>query len=270
MAGCRPLDADELARLVGTGRGFWAARDRMFILLGCATGFRCSELLSMRRVDVLDGGGRVRPVLTVAKKHMKRKVAARSVPLTESTRVMLQGWMAEQERAGYLLKIDPLFPKRGGAPVEVGGRIVAVEPMSRTAAWKMIRRRARAAGVAEAHTGTHSLRKTFTAAVYAAWLSRLAKGEQVDPLRQTQDALGHRNIQSTTAYLKSVTVEDRAASFRAASGALEACFAGPKYGEHFGETFPSSPKVRESPRESMSVHSTVHNRIRFPPPEIAI
>ena len=220
MAGCRPLDADELARLVGAGRGFWAARDRAFILLGCATGFRCSELLSLRRVDVLDGGGRVRPVLTVARRHMKKKVEARSVPLTESTRAMIQGWMVEQEKAGLLLKIDPLFPKRGGGPIEAKGRIVAIEAMTRQAAWRMIRRHAKAAGVAEAHTGTHSLRKTFTASVYGAWLERLAKGERVDVLRQTQEALGHKNIQSTIAYLKTVTVEDRAASFHAASRAL--------------------------------------------------
>lgn len=220
MAGCRPLDADELARLIGAGRGLWAARDRMFILLGCATGFRCSELLSMRRGDVLDGGGRVRPILTVARRHMKKKMEARSVPLTESMRTMLQGWLVEQERAGYLLKIDPLFPKRGGVPIAARGRIVAVEAMTRQAAWRMIRRHAKAAGVAEAHTGTHSLRKTFTAAVYGAWLERLANGERVDVLRQTQDALGHKNIQSTIAYLKTVTVEDRAASFHAASRAL--------------------------------------------------
>ena len=221
MAGCRPLEAGELARLVGVGRGLWAARDRAFILLGCATGFRCSELLSLRRMDVLDGGGRVRPVLTVARKHMKKKVQARSVPLTETTRAMLQGWLADQERAGYLLKIDPLFPKRGGAPIEAGGRIVAVEAMTRQAAWGMIRRHARTAGVSEANTGTHSMRKSFAASVYGNWLERLAKGERVDVLRQTQDALGHKNIQSTIAYLASVTVEDRAASFHAASRALE-------------------------------------------------
>lgn len=247
MAGCRPLGADELARLVAAGRGLWPSRDWAFILLGCATGFRCSELLSLRRVDVLDGGGRVRSILTVARRHMKKKVASRSVPLTEPTREMLQGWLLELERAGFLLKIDPLFPKRGAAPVVEAGRIAAVEALTRVSAWKMVRRRARAAGIAEAHTGTHSMRKTFTAAVYGAWLDRLAKGERVDVLRQTQEALGHKNIQSTIAYLATVTVEDRASSFHAASRALESCFQWHKTGEHFGETFPPGAKVHESP-----------------------
>ncbi len=248
MAGCRPLPTDELARLVAAGRGLWPSRDRVFILLGCATGFRCSELLSLRRMDVLDGGGRVRSILTVARRNMKKKVAARSVPLTELTRKMLQDWLLELERAGFLLKIDPLFPKRGAAPVVEAGRIEAVETLTRVSAWKMIRRRARAAGIAEAHTGTHSLRKTFTAEVYGAWLARLAKGERVDPLRQTQEALGHKEITSTTAYLASVTVEDRAASFHAASRALESCFPLLKTGEHFGETFPSASKDDERRR----------------------
>jgi len=226
MPGCRPLCADELSRLIGVGRGLWAARDRAFILLGCATGFRCSELLSLRRVDVLDGGGQVRHILTVAKKNMKKKVAARSVPLIDTTRAMLQDWLVEQERAGFLLKVDPLFPKRGGVPIEAKGRIVAVEAMTRVSAWKMIRRRARAAGVAEAHTGTHSLRKTFTASVYSSWINRLADGERVDVLRQTQEALGHKSLQSTISYLASVTVEDRASSFQAASEMLQPCFTG--------------------------------------------
>jgi integrase len=226
MAGCRPLNDEELAKLVGSGKGFWSMRDRAFILLGCATGFRCSELLSLRRVDVLDRSGRIRQELTVKKRHMKKKVEARSVPLTESTRKILQDWLVEQERAGFLLKITPLFPRRGATPIEAGGRVVAVEAMTRVSAWKMIRRRARKARIAEAHTGTHSMRKTFTAAVYGSWLDRLAKGEKVDPIRQTQEALGHKNIQSTIAYLASVTVEDRAASFHAASRPVEACFTG--------------------------------------------
>jgi len=224
MAGCRPLDADELSLMVGAGDGFWGKRDQAFILLGCATGFRCSELLSLRRMDVLDAGGQVRLEVTVARKHMKKKKSARSVPLSKSLRQRLQGWLLEEERAGYLLKIDPLFPKRGSVAVRKKGRVVAVESMTRHAAWRMVRRLARRSGVFEGHVGTHSLRKTFTAVVYKNWLERLAKGERVDVLRQTQEALGHKNIQSTIAYLASVTVEDRAASFHAASHALEACF----------------------------------------------
>ena len=229
MAGCRPLSGDEVAALAGTGSGagdgFCAARDRAFILLGVATGFRCSELLSLRRVDVLDGAGRVRRELTVKKRNMKKKVEARSVPLMEPTREMLANWLARAEREGYCLKVDPLFPKRGGGAVVAGGRVVGVESITRGAAWKAMRRRARSAGVSEAKTGTHSLRKTFTASVYGTWLDRLAAGERVDILRQTQEALGHKNIQSTLAYLSSVTVEDRAASFKAAAEVLGRCLA---------------------------------------------
>ena len=114
MGKCRPLDQDELARLLVAGRGLWRARDQAFLLLGCATGFRCSELLSLRRMDVLDGGGHVRASLTVKRQHMKQRIESRSVPLTKPIMQMLQEWLAMQEQAGYLLKIDPLFPKRGG------------------------------------------------------------------------------------------------------------------------------------------------------------
>ena len=227
MAGCRPLSGDELTRLVGTCRGFWGARDRAFIILGAATGFRCSELLSLLRRDVLDSGGRVRRELTVKRRNMKKKMEARSIPLTEFARIMLRDWLLTQEAAGYVLRIDPLFPKQGAVLMAKAGRVVGVEPWKRRAAWAMMRRRCRAAGITEAKTGTHSLRKSFAGAVYSDLLDRLARGEKVDPLRRVQSALGHRKIESTMQYLRSVTPEERAQSFEAASLALGLCFNAP-------------------------------------------
>jgi integrase len=197
----------------------------MLLVLGCSTGFRISELLSLCRQDVLDPSGRIKPVLTVKRANMKMQLEARCVPLPKPVQEALRGWLVAQERAGLVLKGDPLFPTRV-RPLGIE-QVAAAVPMTRTAAWKTIRRLADRAGVQQANVGTHSMRKSFTAAVYGLWLGRLAKGERVDPLRQTQQALGHRHIQSTTSYLKSVTTEERGASFDAAAAAVEACF--PKF-----------------------------------------
>lgn len=222
MAACRPLDTEELKRMIAaTGREFHGLRDRTLIITGCATGFRISELLSLCRQDVLDAAGRIKPVVTVRRARMKKKLAARSVPLPESVRGTLREWLLEQERAGLVLKSDPLFPSRAAMP-QGKGRASAAGPMSRTAAWKAMRRLAVRAGVQRSNVGTHSMRKSFAGAVHEHWLDRLAAGERVDPVVMTRDALGHKQIQSTVSYLKSVTTAERTASFGAAARAVEA------------------------------------------------
>lgn len=222
MAACRPLSVDELRRmLIAAGGGLYGVRDKTLLIVGCSTGFRISELLSLRRQDVVDATGRIKPVLTVQAKNMKKKLAARSVPLPESVREVLREWLEMQEQYGLVLKSDPLFPARSGMSAGKGGVSAAV-PMSRCSAWKSLRRLAVRAGVQRSNVGTHSMRKSFAGAVHSHWLERLATGERVDPLVQTQNALGHRQVQSTVSYLKSVSAEERAASFGAAARAVEA------------------------------------------------
>ena len=53
MAGCRPLTDAEVQVVEQT---FVNARDRALFVLGVYTGFRISELLSLRRGDVTDAG----------------------------------------------------------------------------------------------------------------------------------------------------------------------------------------------------------------------
>lgn len=225
MAACRPFETDELTRLLAaTGAGFWGQRDRTLLILGCSTGFRISELLSLCRRDVLDPSGRTKPVLAVKRTNMKMKVEARCVPLPHPVRQALTAWLATQEGAGLVLKADPLFPSRTRQPFSGKGRVAVAAPMTRCAAWKLLRRLAGVAGVQSANVGTHSFRKTFVGSVYTHWLGRLAAGEKVDPVRLCQSALGHRSIESTIRYLKSVSTEEQAASFGAAAATVEACF----------------------------------------------
>jgi integrase len=53
MRGCRPLKEREIQRILKSLDGRYAARDRALILLGIKSGFRISELLSLRLSDVM-------------------------------------------------------------------------------------------------------------------------------------------------------------------------------------------------------------------------
>jgi integrase len=52
MNGCRPLTDAEVELVRKTFAGRYAARDRCLFILGIETGFRISELLSVRLGDV--------------------------------------------------------------------------------------------------------------------------------------------------------------------------------------------------------------------------
>ena len=57
MKGCRPLDKNELSRLKTAFTGRMAVRNKALFFLGVNTGFRISELLSLRLRDVLTPQG---------------------------------------------------------------------------------------------------------------------------------------------------------------------------------------------------------------------
>ena len=69
MRGCRPLTDEEV---YDVARSFWgehARRDKALFLLGVKSGFRISELLSLRARDVRQAGRLVDRV-TIERRHM--------------------------------------------------------------------------------------------------------------------------------------------------------------------------------------------------------
>jgi len=92
MRGCRPLNDDEV---YDVSRSFWgehARRDKTLFLLGVKSGFRISELLSLRLRDVVQAGRLVDRV-TVERRNMKKKLEGRTVLLHPDARRRWQcGW----------------------------------------------------------------------------------------------------------------------------------------------------------------------------------
>lgn len=189
MKGCRPLEMSEVERALERlrlRRTRLAMRDRCLLLVGLNTGFRISELLSLRVGDVWRDG-RVLERVVVERKNMKGKKSSRDVELNDAARAALRSWL------------PVLFDWRDcGADLYLfqstkGGRL------TRQQAGRIISGLATSLGFPP-KIGTHSLRKTFAATVYADELTRWRPGE-VEPIRVTKFALGHASVETTEKYI---------------------------------------------------------------------
>ena len=180
MKGCRPLDEEEVEAVLAAFDGPYAARDRALFLLGVKSGFRISELLSLRLLDVMRAG-RLLDRVGVARKNMKKKVEGRSVLLHAQAKEALQVWIEQLRANGYMTSDTFVFQSRKGRNAA----------MSRVQAYRVLQEAYERAGVA-GNTGTHSMRKTFANNVH----EKLGRD-----LLKTQKALGHKNINSTVSYL---------------------------------------------------------------------
>lgn len=180
MKGCRPLNDDEVEVVADSFGGMYARRDKALFLLGIKSGFRISELLSLRVGDVWQHGRLVDRV-TVARQHMKKRQEGRTVILHSEAKRALEIWLAELKATGSLLPTMHLFQSRKGIN----------RAITRVQAWRILKE-AYGTNDFTGQLGTHSLRKTFANKVYDRLNHDLVK---------TQRALGHRNVNSTVSYL---------------------------------------------------------------------
>jgi len=180
MRGCRPLNDEEV---YDVSRSFWgehARRDRALFLLGVKSGFRISELLSLRLRDVVQAGRLVERV-TVERRNMKKKLEGRTVLLHPEARAALAAWLDELGKFWELTGDTFIFQSRKG-----GNRSI-----TRVQAYRILHEACDSCEMT-GKLGTHSMRKTFANKVYDALDNDLVK---------TQRALGHRNVNSTVQYL---------------------------------------------------------------------
>ena len=180
MKGCRPLSDEEVDVVAKSFGGKFADRDQALFLLGVKSGFRISELLSLRLADVLQAGRLVDRV-TVQRRNMKKKTEGRTVLLHPDAKVALAEWVCQLKADGYMTDDSFVFQSRKGQN----------RPINRQQAWNILRE-AYQTNELGGKLGTHSMRKTFADRVY----DRLDRD-----LVKTQRALGHRNINSTVSYL---------------------------------------------------------------------
>jgi len=180
MKGCRPLKEREVLGVLRSLGGRWAARDRALVLLGIKSGFRISELLSLRLGDVVQHGKLVDRI-SVRRRNMKGKVSGRTVLLHPVAREALTTWLKQLQPCNRWQADTCLFLSGKGEN----------RPITRIHAYRLFKN-ACAANRMQGVLATHSLRKTFAHRIY----ERLGRD-----LLKTQRALGHKSITSTVQYL---------------------------------------------------------------------
>ena len=152
------------------GEGALAARDRAMFEILYATGLRVSELVTLKLSDLqLDVG-----YLTAFGKRGKQRI----VPL---------GAAAIEELRSYLAAARPRFDKSGGGACVFLNR--SGQGLTRQGFWKIIKRRAREAGIHRDIT-PHTLRHSFATHLL----------ENGADLRAVQAMLGHADIATTQIY----------------------------------------------------------------------
>ena len=164
-----PVDVEALLASP-KGEGHLAARDRAMLEILYATGLRVSELVTLKLSDLqLDVG-----YLTAFGKRSKQRI----VPL---------GTAAINELRSYLTAARPRFDRTGTSIFVFLNR--SGEGLTRQGFWKIIKRRAREAGIYRNIT-PHTLRHSFATHLL----------ENGADLRSVQAMLGHADISTTQIY----------------------------------------------------------------------
>jgi integrase len=179
-----------VSRITTSFSGRDAAWDKALFVTGVKNGFRMSELLRLTVGDVYDHG-RIVEQVTVQRCHMKKKAEGRTVVLHPRARDAIGIWLPILAR--YLgvdkpCDIPPGTPRFCSQVRREGGtrRHIAGET-----AWRILEAAVTASKLT-GMIGTHSMRQTLATKVYDHVQRDLVK---------TQRALGHKDINSTVAYL---------------------------------------------------------------------
>jgi len=165
MAGSRPLTKEEIGSIMDQLKN---PRDRALVLVSAKTGYRISEILSIKVQDVVQYG-QIRDSITVTRANMKGKTCSRTVVLHQEAKKALE--------------------EMGVLNMELGKLLFPIQRMQASRILKEATHRARIGG----KVSFHSLRKHFAKKVHDLFGKDIVK---------TQKALGHKSLSSTAHYLQ--------------------------------------------------------------------
>ncbi|NDV20841.1 tyrosine-type recombinase/integrase [Pseudodesulfovibrio sp. JC047] len=194
MKGCRPLDKKEWTLVFHSVRGPNRLRTKALMILGRKTGFRVSELLSLRVRDLIHDG-QVRQAVTVERQSMKGgkagKASGRTVPLHPDVVKHVLAHYEDLKGRGYWRPDDFFFQSRAKGN----------KPIDRVQAWRDCVEPVKRRGV-EGKVGTHGLmRKTFAKDKLDYLTANWVPGKEV-PFHVLQRCTGHKDQKSLMAYIE--------------------------------------------------------------------
>lgn len=150
--------------------------------IGVTTGCRISEILSLKRSDLVSDTGEIKERVKFIKLKTQNEKAARTLLIPEDFQIYIIRHLQEEAVRGYELKSDWVF--RGSC----GGHL------KRQAVYNTFRR------VLGKGYGTHWMRKTFAQELYKFFLNE-NPSDSLRALDLTRQALGHSHIDTTIKYL---------------------------------------------------------------------
>lgn len=187
---CRALTEEEIKAIERTFIGTkWELRNRTLLHLGICTGFRISELVSLRVQDVFKFG-KVLTEVSRPKRMMKGKRKGRSKKIFPEAKEILRKWIRQiKEKYNGTRKSFLFLSREGGA-------------IRRETANRILRKAAVEADIPVGSIGTHSLRKTFALRMYNYYWEKTEDGARLDIMRMLQMELGHADISTTYSYME--------------------------------------------------------------------
>ena len=189
MAGCRPLTDEEINLVRNSFTGRFASRNKTFFEVGIRTGYRVSELLSIKVSDV-EQHGVIKDTITVEPRHMKGKRRGRTLVVHAAAKAAIAEHLNDYERKWGRRMTPEMFLFRSQTGVN--------RALSRTQLSKILH------DIYDSHKlmgklGSHALRKSFAQKMYKAFGRDIVK---------VQSALGHSSLNSTAAYLRNFTSQE--------------------------------------------------------------
>jgi len=189
MGKCRPLANSEIELMKGHTAD---VRDKAILIMIERTGYRANEITSLKTEDVFEfSSNTLKPKIQVKREHMKKKQGRRSIPLHPELRQALTIWLAKLQQSGFL---------RPGVPLWLSRKHVAkLYGLARETIWRIVRGAAIKAGVNPERVGCHSYRKSLAVKCWN------LSGKNIMAVKE---ALGHKEVSSTQAYLDSIMSDD--------------------------------------------------------------
>lgn len=151
--------------------------------IGVTTGCRITEILALRRFDLLTREGCLKDRIAFLKLKTKTgKTLHRKIAIPESYRCYIMRHLQQEEKKGYERPDDVVFRGQMG------------KALSRLTVYHLFRQK-----LGEGY-GTHWMRKTFAQEMFRHFL-RKNRSDPMRALELTRRALGHARLDTTVRYL---------------------------------------------------------------------
>jgi integrase len=189
MGRCRPLSDSEIKLMKGHTPD---VRDKAILIMLERTGYRSNEVASLKTEDVFEfSSNTLKPRVQVKAQYMKKKQGRCSIPIHPELRQALTVWLAKLQQSSFL---------RPGVPLWLSRKHVAkLYGLARETIWRIVRSAAIKAGVNPERVGCHSYRKSLAVKCWN------LSGKNIMAVKE---ALGHKEVSSTQAYLDSIMSDD--------------------------------------------------------------